>query len=153
MLNSHQPAFRPPTTPNSKTKNHKFPATLSAVQFWRGVECVVRSPCACGSSQRPLIRVSFAPNNAHSSLVCRGSRRYLARLLATTSAPTAIVALPFTSSRLAMLRILLLFPAHSNPPLPNPQHTCSLRSPPPKPPFIHPIKSQSTFTLRCKSNV
>jgi hypothetical protein len=87
MLNSHQPAFRPPTTPNSKTKNHKLPATLSAVQFWRGVECVVRSPCASGSSQRPLIRVSFAPNNAHSSLVCRGSRRYLARLLATTSAP------------------------------------------------------------------
>jgi len=129
MLNSHQPAFRPPTTPNSKTKNHKFPASLSAVQFWRGVKCVVRSPCACGSSQRSLIRVSFAPNNAHSSLVCRGSRRYLARLLATTSAPTAIVALPFTSIRLAMLRISRLFPAHSNPPLPNPQHTCSLRPP------------------------
>lgn len=142
MLNSHQPAFRPPTTPNSKPKTHKFPATLSAVQFWRGIGCVVPSPCACGSSQRPLIRVSFAPNNAHSSLVCRGSRRYLARLLATTSAPHGNRGFAFHlhSSRHAA-HFAPLSGSFKPTIAQSPQHPYSLRSPPPKPPFIHPIKS------------
>lgn len=144
MQNSPQTDLARPPPLNTETSS--FPASHSAVQFWRGIIRVVHLSCACGSGQRSLMRFSLAPAFARSSQACRSGRC----CFATFCPPPR-----HHAAKVAHASPLFVAPFHSAPHIgfslatlaQIPQHLWRHRSPPPKPPFVHPTKKALIYLL------